>query len=259
MKIFKKIKSANGRRKIYLLGIKILSYKNKKNIKFCPICNNENTFNGFGTVLRKDAMCPVCRSLERHRFLFFIYNLFFLQTTRKIKVLHIAPEKAIYDMIIKNSNIEYHHIDIDPSQYPYALGCKQMNALNLQFKDETFDFIIHNQVIEHIVDEQKFINEQLRVLKDNGKIIVNLPYKSDLEKTFQDDNIKTDEDRLKYYLQKDHVRLYGLNMLENLKGVNIERIFEDFMTTKLINEMQLKRNFIDLEDAYFLITKKERK
>lgn len=47
------------------------------------------------------------------------------------------------------------------------------------FKDNTFDFIVTFQVIEHIQDDHKFLSEAARVLKPNGKILlttVNRPY-----------------------------------------------------------------------------------
>ncbi|MBA4853318.1 class I SAM-dependent methyltransferase [Emticicia sp. BO119] len=48
-----------------------------------------------------------------------------------------------------------------------------------EFKDNTFDFIVTFQVIEHIQDDHKFLSEAARVLKPGGKILlttVNRPY-----------------------------------------------------------------------------------
>lgn len=47
------------------------------------------------------------------------------------------------------------------------------------FKDNTFDFVVTFQVIEHIKDDHKFLAEAARVLKPGGKILlttVNRPY-----------------------------------------------------------------------------------
>ena len=46
------------------------------------------------------------------------------------------------------------------------------DALNLPFKDETFDAIISSMVLEHVDDPQQFIRESSRVLKAGGKLFI---------------------------------------------------------------------------------------
>jgi ubiquinone/menaquinone biosynthesis C-methylase UbiE len=48
-------------------------------------------------------------------------------------------------------------------------------AEKLPFKDKTFDVILFLDVLEHISDDQKVINEAKRVLKKNGSIIITSP------------------------------------------------------------------------------------
>ncbi len=45
----------------------------------------------------------------------------------------------------------------------------------LPFKDESFDYVVSFQVIEHIVDDKEFIREVHRVLRKGGKFIVTTP------------------------------------------------------------------------------------
>ncbi|MCP4137464.1 MAG: class I SAM-dependent methyltransferase [bacterium] len=49
------------------------------------------------------------------------------------------------------------------------------DALNLPFKDETFDRIICSEVMEHVPDDFKACNELVRVLKKNGRIAITVP------------------------------------------------------------------------------------
>ena len=51
------------------------------------------------------------------------------------------------------------------------------NATKLPFADETFDYIICSEVLEHILDYQEALKEISRVLKSNGKM--ERVYKSD--------------------------------------------------------------------------------
>ena len=45
----------------------------------------------------------------------------------------------------------------------------------LPFKDESFDYVVSFQVIEHIADDKRFIREVHRVLRKGGKFIVTTP------------------------------------------------------------------------------------
>lgn len=69
----------------------------------------------------------------------------------------------------------------------------------LNVPDNYFDFVISFQVIEHIKDDQEFVNEIYRVLKPNGKLIVTTP------------NKKTSLTRNPW-----HIREYYINELDTL-------------------------------------------
>ena len=45
----------------------------------------------------------------------------------------------------------------------------------MQFEDESFDYIIMNHVLEHIMDEQAALYELKRCLKDTGILILSFP------------------------------------------------------------------------------------
>ena len=47
-----------------------------------------------------------------------------------------------------------------------------MNVPPLKFDDNSIDFVVTFQVIEHIKDDEKFIQEIHRVLKPGGKLIL---------------------------------------------------------------------------------------
>jgi ubiquinone/menaquinone biosynthesis C-methylase UbiE len=51
----------------------------------------------------------------------------------------------------------------------------QANVPPLPFEDNTFDFVVSFQVIEHIKDDNYFVKEIHRVLKPSGKFIVTTP------------------------------------------------------------------------------------
>lgn len=208
---------------------------------YCPFCHKDEYFEDYGTPIRKNVMCLNCGSMERHRFLYYVYQKhIFNKLTERISVLHTAPEKSIYKLFTDNNQINYVSIDLAPSRYPYAKNCKKMNVLDLQFDDNKFDFIISNHVVEHIEDEELFFKELTRVLKSDGKIILTAPYDNNLEKTFEDSSIVTPEDRLKYYGQEDHVRLYGRDINERFKKYgNVDVISTDIISEELCKKMNI--------------------
>jgi len=69
-------------------------------------------------------------------------------------------------------------VDVNPT-YINKLNQKyfmQMDAQNLDFPDESFDFVISTHTIEHIPDISKALYEFERVLKANGYLILIYPW-----------------------------------------------------------------------------------
>lgn len=53
---------------------------------------------------------------------------------------------------------------------------KVMNATELQFPDESFDLIVATNIVEHIPDTARFLNEAERVLKPGGHAALIYPW-----------------------------------------------------------------------------------
>ena len=208
------VKNQDIHKVITILGIK-LKFKNYKKLNYCPICKTWSDF--LYTRAGNKILCSKCRSYHRHRFLYFIYKKYFLNTNKQIKLLHTAPEECLYQLISQNKNINYITTDLSPERYKFC-NCLKEDVTNLSFTDNTFDVIISNHVMEHILDDNLYLQELLRVLKPDGKLFISFPVDMKLEKTFQDDSITSPQDREKYYGQNDHVRKYGKDVFERLKA-----------------------------------------
>lgn len=71
-------------------------------------------------------------------------------------------------------------IDKHPTQglsLPDNCTFRQATVPPLPFDDESFDFVISFQVIEHIKRDKEFVKEVFRVLRPGGKFIVSTPNK----------------------------------------------------------------------------------
>ena len=106
---------------------------------------------------------------------------------------------------------------------------------NLPFKDNEFDVILCNHVLEHIPDDTKAMQELYRVLKPDGMAILQIPQDLSREETFEDHSITDKKERAKIFGQYDHVRIYGRNYFEKLRSVGFEVIEEDY-TNKIAPE-----------------------
>lgn len=51
------------------------------------------------------------------------------------------------------------------------------DSFALPIKNGSIDCVIASEIIEHVVNPKKFINEILRVVKKNGQLIISTPYK----------------------------------------------------------------------------------
>ena len=120
---------------------------------------------------------------------------------------------------------------------------KLLDICDLPIKDNTYDFILCNHVLEHVLDDKKAMSELYRVLKKGGTGIFQVPIDMNRKKTFQDDSITDKLERNKIFGQYDHVRVYGkdyFNKLENT-GFKVQQI--DY-SKEFSNEEILKYSII---------------
>jgi 2-polyprenyl-3-methyl-5-hydroxy-6-metoxy-1,4-benzoquinol methylase len=55
------------------------------------------------------------------------------------------------------------------------------DVYNMPFREETFDYIIASEIMEHVPDPKLFIQCLLKVLKSDGKLIITTPYNEKIE------------------------------------------------------------------------------
>ena len=175
---------------------------------------------GYKTV-RKNALCPGTLSLERHRLLWLYLDKETDFLNSNLKVLHVAPEQVFYKKFKKLKNWEYFTFDLNS-----PIADIKGDLISTNFKDEYFDLIICNHVLEHIEDDKSALNEMYRILKYNGISILQVPINVKRENTFEDLSIKSKIQRQKYFGQYDHVREYGLDFKDRVEqaGFKVEMI-----------------------------------
>lgn len=185
---------------------------------------------------RENALSPSTLSLERHRlmWLFLRDETNFFSSKEKLKVLHIAPEQCFLDIFRKQKNLEYITSDLES-----PIADVKADICDLPFKENEFDVVFCNHVLEHITDDTKAMQELFRVLKKGGFGIFQIPQDLSRTTTFEDDSITDKKERAKIFGQYDHVRVYGQDYFDKLRAIGFT--VDEIDYTKKIAPKKLER------------------
>jgi len=109
----------------------------------------------------------------------------FIKKTIKGKTLDVGcagknedGSTSLHEYISREHNEDIYGLDI--VDCPNMKNFKKGDAQNMPFDDNFFDTVVAGEVIEHLENPEKFLNEARRVLKDDGIIIITTPNKKSL-------------------------------------------------------------------------------
>ncbi|MDN3619916.1 methyltransferase domain-containing protein [Polaribacter undariae] len=238
----------NIRAKMHVFFFKIRAVFVIGNKVECNCCNsNFSRFLDFGDYKkRKNAICPNCLSLERTRMLWL-----FLKDSKYLKektILQFAPFKVIEKKIKQISSVKYISGDIDPT-----LAMKKIDITEIDYNKNSFDVILCSHVLSVVKNDKKAIKELYRVLKPNGTLILQTYIFKKYEKTFEDFNIKTNDERYKAYGKHYLQRCYGKDFTERFlkEGFSVD-IYDP---KKFFTVNEIKKYGIQNSGVIYLFTK----
>ena len=184
---------------------------------------------------RENALSPSTLSLERHRlmWLFLRDNTTFFTATKKLKVLHIAPEQCFLDIFRKQQNLNYITSDLES-----PIADVKADICDLPFKENEFDVVFCNHVLEHVPNDTKAMQELYRVLKPGGFGIFQIPQDLSEAITFEDDTITDRKERAKLFGQYDHVRIYGRDYFDKLRSIGFKVDEVDYTKKITLNKIE---------------------
>ena len=196
---------------------------------------------GYGAQ-RENVLSPSTLSLERHRLLWLYLKHqtdFFIKPK---KLLHFAPEQAFYKRFKRIKHFEYVTTDLNS-----PIATVKADICNLPFESNSFDAILCNHVLEHILDDTKAMQELFRVMKPGGMGVFQVPQDLRRNITFEDHTITNRKQRAKLFGQYDHVRVYGKDYFKKLSdcGFRVEAVdYTSQLTSEEIEKYRLAKGEI---------------
>ncbi|MEQ8355361.1 MAG: methyltransferase domain-containing protein [Kiloniellaceae bacterium] len=184
----------------------------------CPVCcSSAAAFLPFGIVERRNALCPNCGSLERHRFLWLYLTRYTRLLRRLARVLHTAPEPCLGPRLRALPNLRYRSLDLfDPS------ADVQADLRDLPFDEGAFDLILSSHVLEHLIDDRPALGELVRILIPGGRAVIMVPYDSRLPQTEEGGHIGAPAERMARFGHPYHYRNYGADFPRRLAAAGLE-------------------------------------
>lgn len=185
---------------------RIVHYQFYKGKNFqCNICNK--SLREFIHLDNEDKLCPNCGSISRSRRLWDIIASEFLK--EESVILDFSPSRSLFRILKKNSVINYISTDISGD----FLSDFQYDITNIDSENSRYDLILCYHILEHIENDYQAMKELYRVMKKGATCIIQTPFKEG--NIYEDSSVKTEQERLKHFGQKDHVRIYSVNGLRD--------------------------------------------
>ena len=159
----------------------------------------------FETLNVGQYICPHCEALDRDRLsALFVRDHLPPRRGGLLRVLDIAPGKALSRFLRALPDVDYRSGDLDP-----ALADEQVDITDMrQFEDVSFDLIVCSHVLEHVPDDARAMRELHRVLAPGGRAILMVPILTTATRTDEDPGVTDADQRWRRFGQDDHVRMY---------------------------------------------------
>lgn len=183
-----------------------------------PVLNEKDVV---GASCHPDDVCPRCMSNARERLVYRYLKDRTSVFSGGLKLLHIAPEPHLEQTLRQVPGIQYVSADLAKTRVGVRL-----DVMMLPFRDDSFDLVICNHVLEHVDDDQVAMRELCRVLRPGRPALLQVPIGRALRETLEDPSAVTEADRIRRFGQRDHVRLYaGTDYLKRLEkaGFRVDR------------------------------------
>lgn len=209
----------------------------------CPYCGWHGwRFLPSGQDRKPNRLCPGCGSLERYRILALLLERE-LARSDSVRLLELAPKPCLRRLCAKRG---WSYLSSDLEQ-PDAMVRADLRSMPIQ--SDCFDAIVCMHVMEHILDDGPAFAEIGRILKPRGFAVICVPLRG--PKT-QEGAPRAEWERL--YGQYDHVRLYGMDIVDRMRAAGLSVRTIDTLVT--FDETRLTKFGMRGDDRYLFLVQR---
>jgi SAM-dependent methyltransferase len=156
------------------VGELAMIFRNQGN---CPICEHEVEFYSDHEWFRDHYKCSGCGSIPRERALMAAIDLFYPQW-RSLRVYESSPCGRGVSVKLQLECADYVASHFYPdfprgTTHPHGFRCEDLESLS--FADESFDLVITQDVMEHVLNPALAFAQIARTLKTDGAHLFTVP------------------------------------------------------------------------------------
>jgi SAM-dependent methyltransferase len=148
----------------------------KFNFGKCPVCERRTIFLKTGPWLRDQYICALCGSIPRQRAIIRVLETLFPEY-RKMSMHESSPGRPSskkLQRVCENYTSAHYFQDVPQGECKGDVRCENLEEMT--FDDDSFDLIITQDVLEHVLNPEKAFAEISRILKPGGAHVFTVPY-----------------------------------------------------------------------------------
>ncbi|MFC1585054.1 class I SAM-dependent methyltransferase [Fibrobacterota bacterium] len=233
---------------------------------FCNVCGKRSLFFCLDAESARNTMlCAFCRSCSRTRHVAKTLLDIHDKANSSMKALSHELPFTIYNTAASDSLTKYLRQSnnyscseffpgVKPGEKKNGILCQDIQ--NLEFKHESFDVLITEDVLEHVPDFKQAFSEILRVLRKGGHHIFSLPFYFDRQTTTR---AVVDDSKIRHIrspaFHSDSLREkilvftdFGFDLFDFLKSLGFETAVRFSTYSDLLK--------LGISDSYVFISKK---
>ena len=160
------------------------------------------------------------------------------ESNNENKILDIGCGIKPYRSLFKTIN--YIGIDIKNSGHSNTdkIVDKFYDGENIPYEDNSFDFIVCTQVLEHTKNPEKIYKECSRVLKNNGKIFISMPF------VYPEHEVPFDFQRYSKYKHQLLIKENNLTMIKITKTTGFFGTFGQLFVIFMFESIKMRASII---------------
>ncbi len=166
----------------------------------CPVCKSNTVFYCNEDWHRDHYRCMNCNSIPRERALFHVLDKYYDNWQSK-KIHESSPSNRHFKNVVEQYSFSQYFHGQEPGSH--INGIRNEDIERLTFSDNSFDFFITLDVLEHVFNPDVAIREMLRTITADGAVVFTVPIHKQFIKSVRR-AVRVDDNSIKYLLPEEY-------------------------------------------------------